>query len=311
MSIRKCLINTGLSILVLTSPFVNAVDRPFQNHLSIDDLKNISESSLRQDKYAPFSDSSSPFDSDHRTEAVREAAMVVGAQHGYISRMNKWKAMLKSMEHDLDALWDFATLMRLSNGNQNGRYLIPPIVQEVKDVKTVSENGRLIKKTDTIHRIIRAERLSLAPINWRSYLLYDDPINAALPPSDLFPDEDSPMEQKVWNEAINEGWVRGARHAEKEMSYRMMRMGQDFSGMAGYARKVLSGKMTETVVTYSRESVIGGGSELREGEEIYRIAVPAQFNGNPGDWKPMILSARDSLTFPLEDGSYTDPLERP
>lgn len=310
MTIKRLLINASLSLLVTMSQFVSASDRSSQEYLSVKDLQNIKISDLKSKQYSKFSDDLNPFETDHRTEAVREAAMVVGSQHGYISRMSKWKSMLKSMENEMDALWDFATLMRLANGNQNGRFLIPPIIQEVNNVRTLSGDARVINIKGTHLKIVRAERLSLQPINWRSYLLYDDPVNAALPPSELFPDEETPIEQDVWNEAVNDGWVRGAEHAEKEMAYRLMRMGQDFNGIAVYVRLAMIGKIKETIVSYSKEDVVGGGNELIENQEVYRIAVPAQFNGNPNNWKPFILSTRDSLTFPLEEGSSTDPLKR-
>lgn len=300
----------GLVVAGLISSSAFAVERPYQDFLSIEQLQNISESDLKNKEISKFASNSDPFSEDHRVQAVKEAAMVVGSQHGYISRMNQLKSIFKNLEDYLDANWDFALLMRLANGNQNGRYLIPPILQEVNDVKKLSENAKTIRISQKVHKIIRPERLSLMPINWRSYLLYDDPIDATLPPADLFPDEENPIERKVWQDAISEGWVEGVKHAEREMSYRIRRMSDDFIGMARYIKMKMNGKMTETIVSYSSQDVVGGGGKLIEGEEIYQIAVPAQFNGNPSDWKPMILSTRDSLTFPLEEGSYTDPMDR-
>lgn len=296
--------------LSLFSP-ANAVERPLQDHLGIDQLQNISEKDLKNRDISKFASNADPFADDHRVLAVKEAAMVVGSQHGYISRLNKLKRLFKSLEDYLDANWDFSLLMKLANGNQNGRFLIPPVLQEVNDMKMLGDGARTIRISQKVHRIIRPERLSLMPIDWRSYLLYDDPIDAALPPADLFPDDENPIERQVWKEAIAEGWVQGAKHAEREMSYRIQRMSSDFIGMTRYIKMTMTGKMKETIVSYSSQDVAGGGRELIEGEEIYRIAVPAQFNGNPADWKPMILSARDSLTFPLEEGAFVDPMKRP
>lgn len=310
MTFKKLLLCSSVSALLTISSVAGAVERPYQEHLSVEDLQNVDRDSLNTEKYAKFSDGGSPFDTDHRLAAVREAAMVVGAQHGYISRMNSWKKMLKNIEPKLDALFDFALLMRLVNSNQNGRYLIPPILNKTEDVIRLSEDGRSLKRTNSILSIVRPERLTLAPLNWRSYLIYDEPIEASLPPADLFPDPEKPEEREVWNKAVAEGWVQGAKHAEREMGYRFRRMGEDYTGMAIYAQNTTTGKLTETVVSYSKEDVVGGGNELREGEEIYRIAVPAQFVANPENWKPLVLSARDSLIFPIEDGSSVDPLER-
>lgn len=307
---RLSLLVQGLVLSLSISGAANAVDRPMQDHLNIDQLQNISEGDLKKDEISKFASNSDPFIDDHRVLAVKEAAMVVGSQHGYISRLNRLKALFKDLEDYLDANWDFSFLMKLANGNQNGRFLIPPVLQEINDVKALGDGARTIRISQKVHKIIRPERLSLMPINWRSYLLYDDPIDATLPPTDLFPDDENPIERQVWREAISEGWVQGAKHAEREMSYRIRRMSDDFIGMARYIKMKMTGKMTETIVSYSSQDVTGGGRELIEGEEIYRISVPAQFNGDPSDWKPMILSARDSLTFPLEEGAYVSPMER-
>lgn len=307
---RLSVLVPSLCLFLSLSSDALAVDRPLQDHLDIDQLQNISEKDLKREDISKFTSKSDPFSDDHRVLAVKEAAMVVGSQHGYISRLNKLKKLFNDIEDSLDAKWDFAILMRLANGNQNGRFLIPPVLQEINDMKSLSDGARTIRISKKVHKIVRPERLSLMPINWRSYLLYDDPVDATLPPSDLFPDEENPIERKVWQEAISEGWVRGAEHAEKEMAYRIRRMSSDFIGMARYIRMTMTGKMTETVVSYSSQDVVGSGRKLIEGEEVYRIAVPAQFNGDPSDWKPMILSARDSLTFPLEEGAYVSPMEK-
>lgn len=309
MTVKRFIVGSGISVLLSIIGFANAEEAKYQDHLTVDQLTNISASDLNKEQFKGFTTEASPFDTDHRTAAVKEAAMVVGSQHGYISRMNKLKSMIKSIEPQMDALWDFGLVMKLANGNQNGRFLIPPIISEVNNVKTLSEDASVITIKGKHLKIVRPERLSLMPINWRSYLIYDEPVDAALPPSDLFPEPGNATEQKAWNDAIAKGWIRGAKHAEKEMAYRMMRMGQDFNGILAYVRMVLSGKMEETIVSYSEEDVVGGGKELIENQETYKIAVTAKFNGNPENWKPFILSSRDSLTFPIEDGSYEDPME--
>lgn len=276
-----------------------------QDYLPMEELQRIGVDDLQKPKYEKFSPIGGSSD-DPRIKAVKKAAIMVGAQHGFNQQMEINKSKLRAMSDSLDQIFDFRTLMKLASGNQNGRFLIPAIMGQADDVKAVSTDASVISISEREYQIVRPARLALRSPNWREYLLYDEKMETTLPSELLLPkDED---EREIWESGIKEGWSSGSQLAEREMVTRMERMGQDFFGIIRNIKLKEEGKLQQTLVTYEYDPVSGGGSSMSENRHVYRIAAPASLNGNMSNWRPIIMSSRDSLAFPIEKGTYVDPM---
>src|SRR5690554_946811 len=66
-------------------------------------------------------------DSPMKLAAMRDAALAVGAQHGYAYRIDALKSEIRYQADALDRLYDFSSLMRLSGSPADQMYLLPPV----------------------------------------------------------------------------------------------------------------------------------------------------------------------------------------
>jgi len=233
-----------------------------------------------------------------RLKAMREAAMAAGAQHGYVDHLNELKTRISSDAKSLDDLYDFSVLMRLASGINDDLYLLPPVIQESKNIVATSDDSRVMRISNKMYVIEKPERLVTAAPNWRQYILFDQSVEVVSPPPVLLPRDDK--EKKYWAEWVQNGWIQGVNQAEREMTYRVRQLGNDFIGMTKYMRLLTDGKITKTVVVSSHQNVIGKDNEMREGEKVIQISVPAKLNPNASKWNTIEMSNRDSLRYPVE-----------
>jgi defect-in-organelle-trafficking protein DotC len=265
-----------------------------QSYLPLSNLKNIEfKKTYLQENTGPDSGAV-----NLRLKAMRDAAVMVGAQHGYISQMNKRKNEVMAMEDEMDALFDFGTIMRLSGGIIEEMYMLPPVIQEVNNVVAVSDNANEMRHTEKYYNILSPARLVLSPPDWRQYLIFDQPIETSTPPDQLLPKNND--EKRLWKEWVEEGWVAGEIQGEREFVYRERNLGRDFSGMLVYLRLTLQNGIDKPIVVSSFEDVTGGGNEMRIGEKVIKIASPGLLNPNADNWKPLIMDTRGSLAYPVE-----------
>lgn len=298
---KKGILVSAIACLVAVPGVASAENIPLA------DLMKIDSDALDKSEYKKFISTSSE-DLDHRLQAVKGAAKMVGAQHGYNERMKARQAELRAKSEYMDRIWDFRTLMTLASSNQNGKYLIPAIMAESEGVKALTPDANTIVISEREYQIIRPARLTLRAPHWKGYLLGGADMETNLPSELLIPKDEK--EKKVWEDGVSEGWVAGQNMAEREIITRMTRMKQDFLGIAKNIRLTMQNKLRQTLVTYDFEMSKGGGSRLAENQHVFRIAAPASLNGEVSEWKPIIMDARDSLYFPLEGGVYVDPLGR-
>jgi defect-in-organelle-trafficking protein DotC len=276
-------------------------------YLPMETLQSIDSSNLDQEEFASYSPSSED-SGDYRLKVVSQAALTVGAQHGFNARLEQRKSEIRLRENILDKLFDFQTLMTLASSNQNGKYLIPAILSQTEGVKALSKDSKTISIAERSYEIVRPSRLSLRAPNWRGYLLYDKKMETNLPNKLLLPK--TPAERDSWKKSINKGWKTGEQMAEREMIRRLERMSQDYFGIMRNIRLTMEGKLRQTLVTYDYSATTGGGDKLSENNHTYRISSDASLGGDISSWEPIIMDARDSLAFPIEKGVYIDPMGR-
>ncbi len=233
-----------------------------------------------------------------RLDAMREAALVVGAQRAYTERMKGLRAKIEGESSMMDELFDFRALMMLASDGTEEKYLIPPVIQEAKDAFAVEDSGQLLKVSGTVFRVVKPEKLVSAPMTWREYLFPFNDTKGNLPHKALLPK--SQVERELWSEWVADGWKAGLSQADSELKARIRSLGRDFKGMVYYMVLLERGLVKAPVVAVSNERVVGGGSKMMVRNSTYRLTMPASLNSKMEDWKFIELGSRKSLRLPSE-----------
>lgn len=233
-----------------------------------------------------------------RHEAMREAALAVGAQNGYVSEMNKLRLKLNSEAKAMDQLWAFKDLMRLAAPGEKALYFLPPVIHESQDVTAHSDDNNRIKVSDKYYDILKKERLVTNPPDWREYLLIDIPVDVSKPVGALLPKTSE--EQQLWSDWVSEGWEAGILQANAEMTARVRNLGSDFNGMVRYLRLVGERKITPSYVASQYRGKVDDGNSMHLQQRTFAITAPASFNGNEKEWIPLDLDPRGSYRTPDE-----------
>jgi defect-in-organelle-trafficking protein DotC len=239
---------------------------------------------------------------DFRAKAMKEAALAVGAQNGYIEHLSYLKNEIINKEDNMDDIYDFSLIMKLASGKLDEMHLLPPVIRKSEKIVNVSADASRIKISGELYEIVKPARLvSIAP-NWRQYLIYDQAVSASRPSKILLPRDSS--EEKNWKEWVREGWQAGILQAEIEMTFRSRKLGQDFKGMVKYVQLLTDGKVLKPIVSSSRQNVIGGDSKMIVDQQIIQLAMPARLNANANDWEPLFMDTRESLRQNVEKNKY-------
>lgn len=286
-NLKKIFISLMLSPIVFCSAY--ATEHLSLEHLKI--LKHIESSGDDLDGKNAF-----------RSKAMKEAALAVGAQNGYIEHLGYLKEEIIKKEDSMDDIWDFSLIMKLASGKLDEMHLLPPVMRKSERIISLSADSSRIKIAGNMYEIIKPARLvSIAP-NWRQYLIYDQKMLASKPSKVLLPKDDEEM--TAWSEWVEEGWEAGIIQAEIEMTYRSRKLGQDFNGMVKYVQLLTEGKVLKPIVSSSHQNVVGSNNKMIVDEKILQLAIPARLNSNANDWEPLVLDTRGALTQPTERKTY-------
>ena len=216
-------------------------------------------------------------------EGLRDSALAVGAQAALARRSFQINAMLERHEDQLNRIFQ---LQRLAIAAPNGSIVMPPIVGESSDNYRVSGDGQVAASAETIYRITAPGRIVTAMPNWRDYLVrtWDE---IELPPAEILPKTDE--ERTVWRRFVAEGWKEGVRQAEAIFEADLSRLERDVAGMVRYRSLVAQGILSEMYFASADRGVTGGGNELKVGDRVVRITVPARLNERSETWTPVVV----------------------
>lgn len=225
-----------------------------------------------------------------RLKSMREAALSVGAQHGYIFSMNKLRKELDAEATTWDNLFAFKDLMRVATPGEKSLYFLPAVIHESKEVTSGNDEYNRILVSGTYYEIVKKERLVQNPPDWREYLLIDMPVDASKPVGALLPK--TPAEQTQWAEWVADGWEAGILQSNAEMTARVRNLGSDYLGMIKYLTLVESGKVVPSFVASQYRNKVNQGSSLHINQRTFAITAPAEFSDRDNAWIPLDLDPR-------------------
>lgn len=237
-----------------------------------------------------------------RAKAQKETALTLGAQYGYEYAMTILKKQIENQSDSLDRIFDFNSLMKVTNKGFNQLYLLPPVVTEVKDLVNLASDAQSLRTSHIRWQKVKEERLVTAPPNWRQYLIYDMKIEIPQPANMLLPKDSE--EQHNWASWIREGWSSGMQQADREMNRRVSKL-HEFNGMLRYKLLVSQNKMTPTTVASTYEEVSSTTDAMFVNDRTLVITGQASFNTHADQWKTFILDNRGSLRTTQEQAALS------
>lgn len=215
-----------------------------------------------------------------RLQALREAALSLGARAGLSSRTWEIRQTLKTREAYMDRVFDFRQLLIKA---PSGLLIEPPVVYESFDALNIEDEGQTAAVADRILNINKSAKIVTAPRNWRSYLERDWG-KVQYPPAILYPKDES--ERIEWNRLVQKGWEEGRIQADEIFQSDLNRLTADFNGMVRYRMLLTQGMITPPFALEVDRGITGGGSEMRVGDRAVQITGPSQLQPDSQEWKP-------------------------
>ncbi|MHD0644547.1 type IV secretory system conjugative DNA transfer family protein [Pseudomonas aeruginosa] len=228
-----------------------------------------------------------------RKKSMRDAALAVGAQHGYVAAMNELRKQIAAESDTWDELYSFKNLMRIATPGQKSLFYLPPVIVKLEGVTASSPDHMVIKVSDVYYEKYKEERLVQAAPDWKEYLLIDMPVDVSKPVGALLPK--TPEEQQLWSDSVAEGWQAGVSQANAVMSSRVQNLKTDYNGMLLYLQLVEgnSGQIRPTYVATETMNRVKGRNSMHLGQKTFAITALSDFNDNVNKWVPLDLDPRE------------------
>lgn len=240
---------------------------------SLDQLQNIPKENKILD-----TETGLPF--DIRREALREAAISLGARGGLAWRTYWIRQELEQRARHMDKVFDFAQLLVPA---PSGLLIEPPIISESINAMLIEGDGQQAAVSDRVYNIINNARIVSTSRTWRTYLEREWG-EVEMPPDILRPEDDE--ERKIWKELVEKGWQEGVQQADEIFEDDLNVLMADFQGMVRYRALLAQGMISPPYALQVDRGVTGGGDEMRIGDRAVQITgVPELITGSD-QWQP-------------------------
>lgn len=253
--------------------FADEKTDPSAPPLSMDALENIpSGEPLDPEKMGP------PI--NIRNDALKEAALSLGARGGLAYRSYQIRQDLKKYESYMDKVYDFRQLLI---GAPSGLLIEPPIVSESDDALIVDNEGLKAAVVDRMYDINKNARIVTAPRTWRTYLERSWG-SVELPPDLLRPKTSE--ERAIWRDYVRKGWKQGIEQADETFMNDLNRLTADYTGMVRYRKLLAQGMISAPFALQTDRGVTGGGNSLRIGDRAIQMTGIPQLIPGTKSWRP-------------------------
>lgn len=224
---------------------------------------------------------------DIRKDALKEAALSLGARGGLAFRSYEIRQELRAYEPYLDKVFDFRQLLIAA---PSGLLIEPPIVSESDDALIIDPQGLKAAVADRIYDISKNARIVTVPRNWRNYL--ERSWGAVeLPPDILRPK--NKQERAEWRDNVLVGWKQGYSQADETFENDINRMTAEFNGMVRYRKLLAQGMISPPFALQTDRGVTGGGKDadgraqaMRIGDRAIQITGVPELVPGAAQWQP-------------------------
>lgn len=222
-----------------------------------------------------------------RKDALREAALSLGARGGLAFRTYQIRRDLQGYGGYLDKVFDFRQL--LINA-PSGLLIEPPIIAESDDALIVDQHGLNAAVADRIYDINKNARIVTTPRTWRTYLEREWGA-VELPPDILRPKDKT--ERAEWRENVKTGWEQGMTQADETFQNDLNRLTADFNGMVRYRKLLAEGMVSSPFALQTDRGITGGGKDrdgnaqpMRIGDRAVKITGVPELLPKGKSWQP-------------------------
>lgn len=210
-----------------------------------------------------------------RFNAIRETALTYGSQAGLARRSFENFKRLERQANYLDVIYNFQALMIEGN-------VVPPVLTETNEVYDQSSDD-MLRVIGKVFRIESQARFVYTTPTWRSYLMntyeFDSNVVAAVAPQ-------NEAEQKVWKEAVEEGFKLGQEQADEILKANFALLQRDIKGMVLYHKLLDQGMVTRPFVASNKTAVTKAeDGSMHVGEVFLRITASPEFVTETDQWK--------------------------
>ncbi len=224
---------------------------------------------------------------DIRKDALKEAALSLGARGALAYRSYEIRQELRQYESYLDKVFDFRQLLIAA---PSGLLIEPPIVSESDDALIIDPQGLKAAVADRIYEISKNAKIVTSPRNWRAYLERSWG-SVDMPPDILRPK--TKEERAEWRENVKIGWKQGYSQADETFTNDVQRLIAEFNGMVRYRKLLAQGMISSPFALQTDRGVTGGGKDDKGRAQAMRIGDRAiQITGVPelvpgaAQWQP-------------------------
>jgi len=186
---------------------------------------------------------------------LRDAAFESGVRYGRAARGEEWKKVFETHAIEFEGIYRFGEL------TQPGGEM-PPVLEVTRSpngsrMATKIEDKKMLLSAESIH-ILTPSRFVATPPSWRNYVYQGLLIQVT--PNDL-PDRalrpKNAAEQKIWEDAVREGWEAGRKLANQTVAANLARLDRDYFGQLAYVEVLARGMIEPARVGTDRAVVVG------------------------------------------------------
>ena len=217
---------------------------------------------------------------DIRRDAIKEAAISLGARGGLAWRSYYIRQSLDKRARYLDKVFDFRQLLISA---PSGLLIEPPIINESINNMLIEGDGQQAAVSDRMYNIINNARIVSTARTWRTYLERDWGVVES-PPDILRPEDDE--ERALWIELVTKGWEEGVRQADEIFQDDLNLLIADFEGMIRYRTLLAQGMVSQPYALQVDRGITGGGDEMRIGDRAVQITGVPELITGADQWKP-------------------------
>lgn len=212
-----------------------------------------------------------------RMNAVKQAALTLGAQSGLAYESQKINANLLQNAQHLRTIFNFDPLIL-------NHSILPPVLVQGRNTLNL-DSSTVIRMANQSYTIQQNAKFVTAPPTWRTYLIMDYK-KPDIPNKTLLPENED--EQTVWRENLETGWKSGVSQADMIFQENLARLKQDFKGMILYRKLLAEHMVTPPYVASTDLGITGDREHLNIGDRILRISALPGLQTNSKDWTPIL-----------------------
>lgn len=270
---KQTIINVTLSLLAsffIVSCATTTTTEKTVNTDNLEELQNLST--------PPGTTSDDTSVSRIREEALKEAALTLGAQSGLAYRAKQINKSSEEQATYLRNVFNFGALM-LAHGVQ------PPVLIQANNTMNFS-NPNALRISDRTYTISKQAQFVTTPLNWRNYLwmTFQKP---ELPDKTLLPK--NAQEEKIWKKYVAIGWKNGVAQADSIFKANLARLKRDYNGMLLYKNLLAKNMISKPYVATTNLGVTGDANTININDQILRITATPQLQTDSKDWKPILV----------------------